>query len=149
MAAGSACLLVAIFTLGLCTLYWQLMLNFVLSGIGASLIVTPAVAAIAHWFSARRGTAAGIAITGGSCGGVIFPLMLQALFPRLGWAWSTRCLGFVFLVLLVPANLLIRSRLPTRKASARELMPDARIFLDGSGALVLTTMGIFFLEWGA
>lgn len=148
LLAGSACLLVSIFTLGLCSQYYQFMLNFALAGIGSSLVFTPAVAAIAHWFMVKRGTATGIATTGGSCGGVIFPLMLQSLFPRVGWAWSTRILGLIFLVLLIPANLLIRSRLPKRPATRAELLPDFRIFFGGSGALALTTMGIFFLEWG-
>jgi nitrate/nitrite transporter NarK len=58
----------------------------------------------------KRGYATGIACTGGSVGGVIFPLMLEALFPK-GWAWATRIQGFVFLALLALATLLIRGRL--------------------------------------
>lgn len=91
----------------------------------------------------RRGVATGIAATGGSIGGIIFPLMLEALFPRLGWGWSIRILAFVCLALCIAANCLIRRRLPpARNASAH---PDFRIFRDR--AFLLTTIGIFLIEF--
>lgn len=54
----------------------------VLGGVGTSLIFTPAVSAIGHWFYVKRANATGIAAAGGSVGGIIFPLMLQQLFPQ-------------------------------------------------------------------
>ena len=92
----------------------------------------------------RRGAAVGLATTGGSLGGVVFPLMLEALFPRFGWTWSIRILALIFLVLVLAANLLIRSRLPPRRGGS--LWPDLRIFrrLD----FAVTTAGVFFMEWG-
>jgi MFS family permease len=66
--------------------YWHFLVVFgLLGGIGTSLIVTPATTAIGHFFRLNRGYATGIAYTGGSVGGVVFPLMLEALFPK-GWA---------------------------------------------------------------
>lgn len=65
------------------------MLSFgVLGGIGTALIFTPAVSSIGHFFLVKRANATGIAATGGSVGGVIFPLMLQRLFPQIGFAWG-------------------------------------------------------------
>lgn len=91
----------------------------------------------------RRGVATGIAATGGSIGGIVFPLMLESLLPRLGWGWSIRILGFICLLLCLAANLLIRRRLPpARNASAQ---PDFRIFKDR--AFLLTTIGIFLIEF--
>lgn len=91
----------------------------------------------------RRGLATGFVASGGSVGGVIFPLMLESLFPRLGWGWSIRVLAFVCLLLGGLANLLIRSRLPpAQNASAH---PDFRIFRNR--AFLLTTIGIFLLEF--
>ncbi len=91
-------------------------------------------------------TATGLAATGGSVGGVIFPLMLQSLFPKVGWAWSIRILGFIMLLLCILTNLLVRRRLPPKPGGS--VWPDFRIFMDGTGAFALTTAGVFFLEWG-
>lgn len=123
---------------------WHFILSFgVFCGLGCSLLFTPSFAAVGHFFQARRGLATGLASTGGSIGGIVFPLMLQSLFPRLGWGWSVRVLGFVVLGICACANFLIRSRLPpARNASAR---PDFRIFRNR--AFLLTTVGMFLLEF--
>lgn len=90
----------------------------------------------------RRGLATGFAATGGSIGGIAFPLMLESLFPKLGWAWSIRVLALLCLVLCGTANLLVRSRLPpAQNASAH---PDFRIFKNR--AFLFTTVGVFLLE---
>lgn len=76
----------------------------------------------------------------------MFPLLLQRLLPQLGFAWSTRILGFIQLALAVPANLWIRSRLPRRKDTVGSLWPDITVFKDKSYAL--SALGTFFLECG-
>ncbi|KAI4216488.1 MAG: hypothetical protein LQ351_000977 [Letrouitia transgressa] len=125
--------------------YWHFIITFaILCGLGTSLIFTPAIGAIAHFFYHSRGKATGFAAAGGSLGGVIFPLALQALFPRLGFAWSVRLLALVFLVLLLTAILLIRTRLPPKVGGT--VWPDFRIFAQP--VFALTTAGVFFIEWG-
>lgn len=47
------------------------------------LFIVP-VASIGHFFCRRRGAATGLALSGGSIGGVIFPLVLETLAPKLG-----------------------------------------------------------------
>lgn len=116
----------------------------VLGGLGTSLIFTPAISAIGHFFLEKRGNATGIAAAGGSLGGIIFPLMLQRLFPMVGFAWATRIVGFVFIFCCSIACLLIRSRLPPKPG--QKVMPDLRIFRNKSYALL--TVGIYFMEWG-
>jgi nitrate/nitrite transporter NarK len=114
-----------------------------LAGIGSSLLFTPSIAAIGHFFSAKRGFATGIATTGGSAGGIVYPMMLQKLFVELGWGWSIRILGFMALALTAVSNLLIRSRLPPlENASAH---PNMRIFKNV--AFAWTTAGVFLLEF--
>ena len=107
---------------------------------------TPAIASIGHFFLVKRGNATGVAMTSGSIGGIIFPLMLQKLIPKLGFAWATRILGFILVALVVIANFLIRSRLPRRKYKAANVLPDLTVFKDPIFAFV--TLGIFLLEWG-
>ncbi|KAL1304531.1 hypothetical protein AAFC00_003513 [Neodothiora populina] len=143
--AGSICMIASMLILGSCTAYWHFMLNFgILGGMGTSLLFTPAISSLGHFFLEGRGNATGIAAAGGSLGGVVFPLMLQKLLPEVGWGWSCRILGFLYLGLLIPANLLVRSRLPPKPGGS--VLPDFKIFRDS--AFAWTTAGVFFAEWG-
>lgn len=128
--------------------YWHFFLVYsVLNGIGGCLINTPCIASIGHYFLISRGNATGIAMTAGSIGGVIFPLMLQRLFSTVGFAWATRILGFILLFLLAIANLLVRSRLPRKPmASFSAVKPDLAVFKDLP--FLFVTLGIFLMEWG-
>lgn len=123
------------------------MVYSVLNGLGGCLINTPCVASVGHYFLAKRGNATGVAMTSGSIGGIIFPLMLQKLFPAVGFAWATRILGFILVVLLGIANLLVRSRLPRKPmASFKSVSPDFTLFKDVPFACL--SLGIFLMEWG-
>ncbi|TVY21299.1 putative transporter MCH4 [Lachnellula arida] len=145
---GSILLVASMFLLGLCTQYWHFFMVYsVLNGIGGCLINTPCIASIGHFFLRKRGNATGIAMTSGSIGGIIFPLMLQRLFPMVGFAWATRILGFIILSLLIVANLLVRSRLPRKSiGSWKKVSPDLTVFKDLPFTFV--TLGIFLMEWG-
>ena len=127
---------------------WHFILTYgILLGIGTSLIFTPAIGAVAHFFSRRRAAMVGLASTGGSFSGVIIPLMLQRLFPTVGYKWAVRILAFIFLSLLCVANTLIRSNPKIRPAKdiKSNLWPDFRIFRDK--VFSLTTAGVFMIEW--
>ncbi|KAM0797829.1 major facilitator superfamily domain-containing protein [Usnea florida] len=146
--AGTVCLVGGMFGVAESTKLWHFLLTYsTLCGIGSSLIFTPAIGFIAHFFYKRRAAATGLATTGGSIGGIIFPLMLQRLFPDVGFKWATRILAFLFLFLLGIANLLIRGRLQPSKDShvVQNIWPDWRIFKDQ--VFILTTAGVFFIEW--
>ncbi|KAF7344760.1 MFS general substrate transporter [Mycena venus] len=148
MFVGSICLVSSAFALSYCTEYWHFILALsILNGIGSSLLFTPAMGAIAHWFNRRRGTASGFAFIGSGVGGVLFPLMIQSLLPKAGWAWTMRAVGFVLLILCIAGVTLCRSRLPPRKAkpAVRDMLPDPRILWDP--AMAVTTAGVFFIEW--
>lgn len=86
---------------------------------------------------------------------------MQRLLPQLGFAWSTRILGFIMLALAVPQNLWIKSRLPPRREAKSSstsvetrtwrsklsgLLPNFSIFRDPKFACAAA--GIFFMEWG-
>lgn len=147
---GSIFILADYLLLSICRTYVHFILVFgVLGGTGVALVFTPSIAAVGHWFYLRRGTFTGIACVGGSLGGIIFPLALQALFdmPNIGWPWSQRILALINLPLAIAANLLIKSRLPPRHTTKiSQILPDPRIFRDQTFALV--TLAVFFVEWG-
>lgn len=150
VGTGTVFLLLTYILLAECSQYWHFILVFsILGGTGTSLVFTPSIAAVGHWFYVRRGTFTGLACVGGSLGGIVFPLTLQALFEKqdIGWAWSQRILALINLPLAILANLLVRSRLPAKRPVEKsQIMPDPRIFRDPTFALV--TLAVFFVEWG-
>lgn len=126
--------------------YYQILLAYsILGGLGGALLNSPSYGAIAHFFDSRRGFATGIAATAGSIGGIVYPIMLQNLFPTLGFAPTARILGFILLGLTVPATLFIRSRLP-KKDGPTSIWPDFTVFRNPK--FTLCAVGIFFMEWG-
>ncbi|KAK6080076.1 transporter MCH4-like protein 10 [Seiridium cupressi] len=146
VAVGSVLVVASQMLLGLCTEYYQILLTYsVLGGLGGALLNVPAYGIIAHYFKQRRGLATGIASTAGSIGGIVFPLLMQGLLPRLGFAWTTRIIGFILLGLAIPANLLLRTRLPPSD-KVISVMPDWSLFHDLKFSL--TCAGVWFLEWG-
>lgn len=76
---------------------------------------TPALAVVGHWFQRRRAYAIGIVASGSALGGVIYPIMLQRLIPRIGFAWAVRVAGFLTLACLCVSCLTMRTRLPLSK----------------------------------
>ncbi|RCI09521.1 hypothetical protein L249_3941 [Ophiocordyceps polyrhachis-furcata BCC 54312] len=144
VVAGCASTFTGVLLMSFCRELWQFVLSFgLLAGFGTSLLFTPCIAAIGHWFRHRRGFATGMASTAGGIGGIVFPLMLTSLFDSVGYAWATRCLAFTCLACGLVGVLLVRSRLPpARDATAH---PDLRILRQVP--FTLTTVAIFLLEF--
>lgn len=125
---------------------WHFILSFgILAGFGTSLLFTPCIAAVGHWFKRRRGFATGIASSAGGFGGIIFPLMLTSLFDneKVGYAWATRILALICICCSCVGMLLVRSRLPP--AANATAHPDFRILRQMP--FLFTTIGIFLLEF--
>lgn len=123
---------------------WHFIIAFgVLCGFGSSLLFTPSIAAVGHYFKARRGLATGVASTAGGVGGIVYPLLLTSLFDKIGYAWATRVVALICLCCSVVGIFLIRSRLPPAKDATAH--PDFRIFRQLP--FLFTTLGIFLLEF--
>ena len=150
----------------LCAVYWHFMLSFgVLCGIGTSLIYTPVIASVGHWFLRKRAYATGVATTGGSIGGIIFPLVIQATIPSVGFGWAIRIVGFIVLTLLLLGNALIKARTsiinpstssstspdhrPSSFSSLRRSLASVKIDVTAFAdpRFSLTTIGVFMIEW--
>jgi hypothetical protein len=58
----------------------------------------------------------------------VFPVLLNKLFqnPKVGFAWGVRVAAFIILVLLVIANLVLKTRLPSAKEREAMGMPKRR-----------------------
>ncbi|KAF9884683.1 hypothetical protein FE257_001376 [Aspergillus nanangensis] len=126
--------------------YYQFMLSqSVVSGIGSSLIFTPAMSAPQTWFRQKRGIVGGLTVAGSSLGGVIFPLMVQHLLPQVGFGWTMRICAFLILGLLIIANLTISSNLrhAPRPFSAMHYFGPLREL-----NFVMLCTASFFMYWG-
>ncbi|KAL7949296.1 putative translation releasing factor RF-1 [Trichoderma barbatum] len=109
--------LVGIFTTSVATTYWQLFLaQGICQGFGCGLVFAPTIANMSTYFSKKKILALSAAACGGGTGGVIFPLIAQQLIPQVGFRWTVRAMGLVVLVSSVIIVLLVRTRLPPRKA---------------------------------
>ncbi|KAH7305492.1 major facilitator superfamily domain-containing protein [Stachybotrys elegans] len=141
---GSLCQVVGIFLMSVSTQYWQLMLTQgVLTGIGSGLFFTPSVAIISTYFLKRRAIAVGVATTGNSIGGLVYPLVVRELIPRVGFAWTTRAIGFINLAALGLACTFLRPRLPPRKSGP---IIDWSAFKEP--VYLAYASGLFFMIWG-
>jgi hypothetical protein len=72
---------------------------------------------------------------------MIFPVVVQQLLPRVGFAWTMRALGFIQLGCLIVCNIGIKPRVPPRRTG--ELV-DWVSFKEVP--YVLFAMGMFFVS---
>jgi MFS family permease len=143
--AGSIGFLLMIFLLADCKTYWQMILCCgVLGGVSGALLTTTSLAVVAHWFKERRGLTQGIAMMGSSCGGLVIPLALRTTFPKFGYQWSLRILGFMFLFCFIFGNILIRARIPPTAAAKKKAIISLSIY--GDLRLSLFTLSVFGFE---
>ncbi|ORY10279.1 putative MFS transporter [Clohesyomyces aquaticus] len=111
------------------TEYYQLLLaQGICSAIGVSSIFQPSVTCVATWFTKKRGIAIGVAFTGSSIGGIVFPIMVSHLIRSVGFGWAMRICAFLILSLLIIANLTVRPFQPPTpyKVTGAQLLKPLR-----------------------
>ncbi|KAL8369588.1 hypothetical protein RB595_000085 [Gaeumannomyces hyphopodioides] len=141
---GTILQLLGVFLMSVSTQFWHLALTQgVLTGLGGGLVFTPAMGLIATYFDKRRAVAIGLATTGNSVGGLLYPVVVRQLLPTVGFAWTTRVVGLVNLACLATAAALMRPRLPPRTSGP---LIDPTALRDPVYLLLVT--GLFFLLWG-
>lgn len=117
----SLLLVVAMMLTSLCTEFYQFLLcQGILLGFSCGLIFAPALTVVGHYFFKKRAMAMAYASTGSPIGGIIYPVVLTNLInnPSVGFAWAQRTGGFISLLLLLIAAVMIRPRPGmTRKSS--------------------------------
>jgi MFS family permease len=66
--------------------FWPVAIGFCgVAAIGMSASFVPCSATVIKWFSARRGAALSLAISGAGLGGLVFPPVVNALIGVIGW----------------------------------------------------------------
>lgn len=137
-------------SIGFCYAYWHYLIVIgLVAGAATSIVFVVPIATIGQYYNTKRGSATGLAMSGGSLGGVIFPLIFQDLSGRLGFPWTTRIIGLITVCLIAIGCVTVRphdnrSEEPTK--SNCSLLPDPYILLDRR--VLCLTIGVFFIEWG-
>ncbi|KAI0717823.1 major facilitator superfamily domain-containing protein [Cerioporus squamosus] len=154
--AGSILLVFSIFMLSLTQQdhYYQVFLAQGLGvGLGVGMLFIPSLSIVSHHFRKRRALATGVAVSGASCGGIVFPIMLNHLFAMssFGFANGVRTSGAVIAALLAIANCIMRTRLPPKGRSLRDtfsvkvmrhIVSDSAYTWSALGAFC-TNLGLF------
>jgi len=96
--------------------YHFILAQGICSPIGASMVFYPAMSCAMSWFLRRRAFVLGILASGSSIGGVVLPIVVSRLIPRIGFGWTMRVAAFIILALMIIANLTLRSRLRPHKS---------------------------------
>lgn len=121
-------------------------------GTAHALAITPLVSSVGHWFLVNRGKALGLATLGGSIGGAVWPLILQALYGSVGFGWGIRIVGFICLVASCCSVLLVQLRFKRDLAGEGKdkLANTTKTFFDLSAFkefnFCLLVAGVFFTE---
>jgi MFS family permease len=76
--------------------------------VGFSCLYTPLIATVSLWFDRNAGVALGLVTAGGTVGQAIVPPIFQALVAGHGWRVACTLFAMGFVILLLPAVLLIR-----------------------------------------
>ena len=141
---GTVFELLGVFMTSLSTRYWQLFLaQGICTGLGNGLIFCPALAVLSTYFSTKRSLAIGIAACGSATGGIIYPVIVQQLLPKIGFPWTVRVLGFVMLALQAVTVTFTKPRLPPRKSGA---LVEWSAFREPQ--YTLFAIGTFLAFWG-
>ncbi|EPE34292.1 MFS general substrate transporter [Glarea lozoyensis ATCC 20868] len=140
---GSILGVIGLFMTSLSKTYLQIFLaQGVCCGLGNGCIFCPSVALISTYFSKKKSLAIGICAAGSATGGIVFPLMVQQLLPKIGFAWTIRSLAFIQLGSLAVCCVGIKPRVPPRRTGA---IIDIASFKDVPYILFAIAMFFTFL----
>jgi MFS family permease len=83
-------------------------------GLGIAMTYTVANALPVQYFSAHLGLANGLIKLGGGVGGCVMAIALEAMYQRVGIAWTFRIQGFLTMAMGLPAAWTLKERVPLR-----------------------------------
>ncbi|KAL4897039.1 major facilitator superfamily domain-containing protein [Aspergillus ambiguus] len=125
--------------------YYQIMLSqSIVAGIGPSLLFNPCITAPMTYFRKARALAGGVTVAGSSIGGVVFPLMVNHLLPKIGFAWTMRVCAFLVLGLWMIVVATISSNI-SHKRKHFNFRKYFRAFKESN--FIFLFVFFFFLYW--
>lgn len=141
---GTVVFVFGIMMTSLATEYYQYILaQGVVAPVGCSAISTTVTACIMTWFKQKRGTALGLAVSGSAAGGVVLPIMMMQLIPRVSFPWTMRIMGMLFFALCAIACVTVTSRLKP-KPERLQLGDYTRPWAEPTMTLIFAACFFFF-----
>lgn len=109
MMLGGLLLGLGFWAISVATSYVQVLIIYGILLAPASVTLGPVAATVllSRWFVTQRGRALGIAIAGISAGGVVFPMIMQALLQAFEWRDALQWLGLILMVWTIPMTFLV------------------------------------------
>ncbi|TPX12637.1 uncharacterized protein E0L32_000814 [Thyridium curvatum] len=127
--------------------YYQIFLSQgLVFGVGSGAVFTAGLVCVGQWFVRRRGLASGIAASGSSMGGVIFPIFLNRVQADIGLPGALRYSALMIGILLAASVFMVRARLPRKKWDPKVKWFDVALF--GQKEFGLYSAGTFLTMWG-
>lgn len=125
------------------TKYWHFVLSQgVCAGLAAGCLLVPSIAILPQYFQRKAAFANGLAASGSSIGGVLYPIMFEQLWKKVGFAWATRALGFVCFVTICISSSIMRVRVSPK---TKRKMFHASAFKEPKYCLFAGAMFLGFL----
>lgn len=95
----------------LCREYWQVVIaQGIVVGLGNGFLWVPSVAILPQYFSTKKALANGIAASGSSIGGIVYPIVFRNLEQKVGFGWATRTVAFIALGTLMFSLAIMKQR---------------------------------------
>ncbi|KAL3468089.1 major facilitator superfamily domain-containing protein [Aspergillus heterothallicus] len=144
------CSVLCVFALCMTSLadkYYQIFLAQGLAfGIGSGGVFTTCLVCVGQRFVRRRGLATGIAASGSSLGGVIFPIFFDRVMQNVGFYGAVRYTALFIGVLLVATCVCVRARLPRNKWNRETPWFDVSLFKEKQFSFYV--LGAWLVMWG-
>lgn len=80
---------------------YQFILSSIAAGFGMSFVFGTNVGLIGQYFKKKRAFCLGMAFSGGALGGIVFPIVMRSLFPKVGFGWGIRTVALIMLFLML------------------------------------------------
>ena len=143
--------LLALLTASFATMYWQIVLSYLLFGISCCIAYFPAMAIVSHWFKKRIGLAMGITVSGTGIGGFVLSPVIRVIINELGWRWTLRIIAVTGSIVILVSSMVLKTRLPrvSRKTlDIKALVKTSvfiRFYMSGMFGYISYTIPYYFL----
>lgn len=126
---GSSSVVFGLMMTSLCHEYYQLILaQGICVGVGGGCTFLTATSILPTYFAKKRSLVMGLAASGSSMGGIIYPIVFHQLEPQVGFGWAVRTIGFLALITLAVPCAVIKPRVP--KPTSKRKILDAAILRE-------------------
>lgn len=141
LLTGSLFTFVGLFSCGSANTIYQFILSFgVCTGIGTGFLMFPTISVISSWFNrTERSFYIGVAQTGGSVGGIFFPILLRYLFSKYGFTWAMRIFALFNLGVTLIAVVICKDRLKELRLLTGEEDDDRTFWMRFKGSVDLNS----------